>query len=585
MAGRLWPNGLKRRWMVNREGGPAKDLRRRWRSCLVEESPRWAVRRAHWRAMGLTEEDLERPKIAIVNSSSELAMCFRHLDGIAARLKEIIRSAGGVPFEIRTAAPADFITSAGHGGGYVLSARDLIVNDIEVAVEGALLDGMICLSSCDKTVPAHLMAAARLDLPTLIVACGYQPSGEHRGKVVDIEDVFLHASGAAVGACDLREVWEMADRAIQGPGVCPGMGTANSMHMACEALGMALPGSTPVRANSPRMWDVVEEAGRRIVELVREDVKPRQILKPEAFANAVMVMLAVGASINVVKHLQAVAKEARCPVDIYELFAQYEEKVPLLVAVRPNGEHRIEDLEEAGGTLAVLKRLEPLLAAGVPTVAGRTLQEILRDVRVLRDEVVRPLDRPWRKRGTIVILKGSLAPQGAIVRLGSAQDGSIRFSGPAKVYGSQEQALEGLRRGEVRPGQVVVIRGMGPRGRPGMGMVSAFAFALDRAGLSGRVAMVSDGQVSGLLNRGLVVAEVCPEAAEGGPLAWVEDGDRIVIDLEARRVDLEVPPEVLEARRQARSWESPVEEHGWLEMYRKLVRPLRDGAILVESIY
>lgn len=559
----------------------AEGRRMRWRSCLSEESPRWAVRRAHWRAMGLTEEELERPKIAIVNSSSELAMCFRHLDGIAARLKETIRSAGGVPFEIRTTAPADFITSAGHGGGYVLSARDLIVNDIEVAVEGALLDGMICLSSCDKTVPAHLMAAARLDLPTLIVACGYQPSGEYRGEPVDIEDVFLHASGAAAGACDLQQVWEMADRAIRGPGVCPGMGTANSMHMACEALGMALPGSTPVLANSPRMWRTVEEAGRRIVELVLEDVRPRQILQPEAFTNAVLVMLAVGASINVVKHLQAVAKEARCPVDIYELFAQYEEKVPLLVAVRPNGKHRIEELEEAGGTLAVLKRLEPLLIPDVPTVAGRTLREILRDVTVTREEVVRPLHRPWRRRGTLLVLRGSLAPQGALVRLG-AEGGPSRFSGWAKVFESQEQALEGLRKGEVRAGHVVVIRGMGPRGRPGMGMVSAFAFALDRAGLSGRVAMVSDGQVSGLLNRGLVVAEVSPEAAEGGPLAWVKDGDRITIDLEARRVDLEVSSEELEARRRTRTWSSPVEEHGWLEIYRKLVRPLRDGAILVE---
>jgi dihydroxy-acid dehydratase len=317
------------------------------------------------------------------------------------------------------------------------------------------------------------------------------------------------------------------------------------------------------------------------VQIVWDDLRPRQILTPDAVANAVMVLLAVGGSINTVKHLQALAWEARCPVDVYQLFGHYSEIVPLLCAVRPNGEQRIEAFEAAGGTLAVLKRLEPMLFTDVPTVAGRSLRHILEDVPVRGDDVILPLDRPVMRRRTIVVLSGSLAPEGALAKLGPG-DRPLRLAGPAKVYESQEQAFVGLRGGEVQPGQVVVIRGLGPKGRPGMGMVSSFAFALDGAGLSARVAVVTDGQISGLLNRGLVVAEVSPEAAAGGPLAWVQDGDTIVVDVEARRLDLDVPEDTLARRRRRRKPAEPAAERGWLQIYRRLVRPLREGAVLVE---
>src|SRR5215472_8685828 len=258
-------------------------MKKALRSNFEPGSPREAVRRAQWKALGLSDEDLLKPKIAVVNSSSELAICFSHLDGIAKLVKEAVRDAGGLPFEIRTAAPSDFIISAGAAGGYMLASRDLIVNDMEIAIEGAQLDGMICLSSCDKTPPAHLMAAGRFNIPTILVMCGYQPSGHYDGKHVDIEDVFLGSVQAMFGKLSHGELRAMSDNAICGPGVCQGMATANSMHVACEALGMALPGSAPVLANSPKMIAKAAEPGRRIVEMVREDLKPRQILTAGAF--------------------------------------------------------------------------------------------------------------------------------------------------------------------------------------------------------------------------------------------------------------------------------------------------------------
>src|SRR5215467_7824128 len=375
------------------------------RSNFEPGSPREAVRRAQWKALGLTDDDLLKPKIAVVNSSSELAICFSHLDGIARAVKEAVRDAGGVPFEIRTAAPSDFIISAGASGGYMLASRDLIVNDMEIAIEGAQLDGMICLSSCDKTPPAHLMAAGRFNIPTILVMCGYQPSGHYEGKHVDIEDVFLGSVQAMFGKLPKETLKGMCDHAIGGPGVCAGMGTANSMHIVCEALGMALPGSAPVLANSRKMFDFVRRAGRRIVEMVWQDYKPRDIITAGSVRNAVCAVLALSGSINCVKHLQAIATEAEVDVDVYQLFAEYADKVPLLAAIRPNGDGLIEDFERAGGALALLKRLEPFLDLDTRTV-GATRRDTLAVAAVHDDRVIRPLDAPFSTRATILIVRG-----------------------------------------------------------------------------------------------------------------------------------------------------------------------------------
>ncbi len=559
------------------------------RSNYEPGTSRWATRRAMWLALGLSDEDMVKPKIAIVNSSSQLAICFSHLDEIARRAKRAIELAGGVGFEVRTAAPSDFITSAGHRGGYILSARDLITNDIEVQVEGALLDGMICLASCDKTGPGQLMAAARLNIPTIIVACGYQPSGTYKGRHCDIEDVFLAAGHVANGRLSVDELTGMSENAVLGPGVCAGIGTANTMHLACEALGMALPGSTPVRANSEPMWRAVDQAAERIVEMIAEDLKPRDILTPAAFRNAVTAILSVSGSINSVKHLQAIAAEAECDVDVYRLFERLADHVPLLTAIRPNGETSIEEFEDAGGTRAVMKQLagrsappgeESLLDTGARTVTGKTVAQNLDGVTVADEEVIRPPERALGRRPTIVLIRGGLCPEGGIVKLAVADDRRLDFAGPAIVFDSLAQALDAVRGGQVEAGQVVVLRGQGVTGSPGMGMASQLVFALDGAGLTGKVAVVTDGQLSGLVNKGIVVGEVSPEAAKGGPLALVENGDTIRIDVPGRTADLDVAADELTRRKAALQANPPSGEVGWLSVYQRLVRPLPEGAVL-----
>jgi len=556
------------------------------RSNYEPGTSRWATRRAQWLALGLSDEDMLKPKIAIVNTSSQLAICFSHLDEIARRAKRAIEAAGGIGFEVRTAAPSDFIHSAGHRGGYILSARDLITNDIEMQVEGAQLDGMICLASCDKTAPGQLMAAARLNIPTIIVACGYQASGSYQGRHCDIEDVFLAAGHVANGRLSVAELTEMSANAVLGPGVCAGIGTANTMHLACEALGMALPGSTPVRANSEPMWRAVDAAAARIVEMVAEDLKPRDILTPAAFANAVTAILSVSGSINSVKHLQAVAAEAECDADVYRLFETLADGVPLLTAIRPNGETPIEEFEDAGGTRALMKQLEPLLDGDALTVTGATVAANLAGVTVTDSdggsEIIRPPERALGRRPTIVLIRGGLCPDGGIVKLAVADDRRLDFAGPAIVFDSPAASLDALKAGQIKAGQVVVLRGQGVTGSPGMGMASQLVFALDGAGLTGQVAVVTDGQLSGLVNKGIVVGEVSPEAAAGGPLGLVRDGDTIRIDVPGRTADLDVPDAELAERKAALAADPPARpvEVGWLSVYQRLVRPLPEGAVL-----
>ena len=523
------------------------------RSNFEAGSVREASRRAQWKALGLTDADIEKPKIAVVNSSSELAICFRHLDGVAAIVKEAIWAAGGLPFEIRTTAPSDFIIAAGGSGGYILPSRDLVVNDMEIAVEGAQLDGMICLSSCDKTPPAHLMAAGRFNIPTILVICGYQPCGQLDGEPVDIEDVFVGGVQVAFGKLESERLRAMADNAIRGPGVCQGMATANSMHVAVEALGMALPGAAPVRANSPKMIDLARRSGQRIVEMVLEDLKPRDVMTAGAFRNAAAAVLAVSGSINCIKHLQAAAIESGLDLDVYGLFNEIGDDVPALSAVRPNGEDSIEQFEDAGGAHALLKQLEPVLDTGAMTVTGATVADNLAAAVVLDEEVIRPLHRPFSDKPSIVVLHGSLAPESAILKLGVREPGrQSRVTGPAIVFDDGAAAMAAIQDGTVKPGHVLVARGMGLKGGPGMaGPASMILFAVDSADLATEVAFVTDGQLSGLCLKGITVAEVSPEAAVGGPLALVQDGDEITIDADARTLDLHVDEDELARRREA----------------------------------
>jgi len=411
---------------------------------------------------------------------------------------------------------------------------------------------------------------------TFCFGSAHRNTGQH----VDVEEVFLKSGYVASGGVTVGELAAMADVAVRSPGVCAGMGTANSMHVVCEALGMALPGSAPVAASSRKMMDHVRQAGARIVDMVWQDLKPRTIITAGAVRNAVLMVLALSGSINCVKHLQAIATEAELDVDVYQLFADFADKIPLLAAIRPNGEGLIEELEAAGGARAVLKRLERYVDGTALTVTGKSVGDELADVTVKDDRVIRTIDNPLSTRPSINIVRGSLLPGGGIVRLGGVGDRTMKFTGRANIFHSRDEALAAIKQGAVKPGDVVVLRGLGVIGGPGMAMTSAVVFALDGAGLINQVAMITEGQLSGLVNDGLVVGEASPEAAAGGPLAVVENGDTITIDVARKVVDLNVPEAVLAER-----WKKPntfgaQNERGWLRVYQRTVAPVHEGAVL-----
>lgn len=550
------------------------------RSNFEPGTTRWAVRRAQWLALGLTEDDLEKPKIAIVNSSSKLSICFSHLDDIAKTAADAVRAAGGVPFEIRTAVPSDFVTSAGLQGRYLMPTRDLIVNDIEVQVEGAVLDGMVLLSSCDKTTPAHLMAAGRLDIPLIIVPCGYQLGSACDKGAVDIEDVYKSIGKLRAGQMSLAELTAMTCIAIRGPGVCAGLGTANSMHILAEAIGMALPGSTPLRAGSEKNHAVAASSGARIVDMVREGLTPKHILTPQALRNAVRVAVATGCSINCVRHLIATAVEARCDLDVLAEIERAAD-IPQLIAVRPNGPDRIETFDSAGGTLAVMRELGDNLDGNARSVSGQALADTLAaPPLVITDRaIIATLDAPARPEPGLVLLRGNLAPGGAMVKLSGVPAGVRSFRGPAKTFETEADAIQGLESGAVQAGAVIILRYCGPMGGPGTVFAASFMAALVGAGLGTQVAVVTDGELSGL-NSGITVGQIMPEAAEGGPLAAVRDGDMIAIDLSSRTLTLEVAEADLQDRIASLPPYDGGYRRGWLDLYGQLVQPLSRGAVL-----
>lgn len=545
------------------------------RSNFTPGSTRWAVRRAQWSAMGIDWRDQQKPKIAIVNTSSKLSVCFAHLDEVAVRVADAVRAAGGLPFEIRTTAPSDFVTSAGRKARYLMPTRDLIVNDVEAAVEGAVLDGVVFLSSCDKTTPAHLMAAARLDLPAIVVIGGYQRGGTWSGCSVDIDTVYESVGALAAGTMTVDELGELADRAIQGPGVCAGLATANTMHCLAEALGMTVAGSAPVRANSDRMLANATAAGQRIVKMVEQDLTARQVITAKSIENAIEVALALGGSVNCIRHLAAISAEADLDLDVVALFEKHGGDAVQLAAIRPNGAHQVWDLDDVGGIQTVMRTLLPRLHGDALTVDGRTVAQRAESARPADGDVLHPLDDPVNDEPGLIILRGSLAPDGSIVKVAGVGKATRRqFRGPAKVFVGEDDAIAALGDGRIQRGDVIVLRGMGPRGGPGTVFAASFVAALNGAGLGGHVAVVTDGELSGL-NHGLVVGQVMPEAADGGPLAGLDNGDTVTIDLDARRIDTHP---VRDGEPVRATGERP--ERGWLGQYAALVGPVQRGAVL-----
>jgi len=549
------------------------------RSIFEPGSTRSAVRRSQWLAMGLSEADFDKPKVAVVNSSSNISVCYRHLDSVSTVVQQAIRDAGGVAFEIHTVAPSDFITSAGQQGRYLMPSRDLLVNDVEAMVEGAELDAMVLLASCDKTTPAQLMAAGRLNVPSIVVPCGYQLGSSCGDHGVDIEDVYKSVGTVKAGRMTVDELEEMTRRAIRGPGVCAGLATANTMHCLAEALGMALPGSAPIRAGSDRMYDNAKAAGRRIIELVEQGLSPRAVMTPAAFRNAVSFAVAVGGSVNCVRHLVATAIESECRVDVLAELRRIAPAIPQLTQIRPNGPDRIEDLERAGGCAGVLRELRSLLELDAVTVSGETLGDILDRTPDPDRSIIRPLEDPFYDEPGLILIDGNLAPEGAIVKLSAVPRSIRRFAGPARVFEDEAEAIEGLQSGTVRPGDVVVLRMLGPVGGPGTVFAASFMAALVGAGLGDQVAVVTDGELSGL-NSGITIGQVMPEAAAGGPLAVVRDGDQVIIDISRHSIQLDIDENELTQR--LAKWVPNLKpaRPGWLSLYRQLVQPLSRGAVL-----
>lgn len=556
------------------------------RSNFEPGTTRWAVRRAQWLAMGIKEEDFDKPKIAVVNSSSGLSICYQHLDDVSRVVQQAIRAAGGLPFEIRTVAPSDFVTSAGRKARYLMPSRDLLVNDIEVQVEGAELDGMVLLASCDKTTPGQLMAAGRLNVPAVVVTCGYQLGGECRGKSVDIEDLYNSVGTYKAGKIDLDLLREMTCQAIKGPGVCAGLATANTMHIMAEALGMAMTGNAPIRAGSERLDQYARMAGQQIVKLIEQNIRPRDILTPAAFRNAIRVAQALGTSVNTVRHLTAIAIEARADVEIISEFEKLASTAVQITQVRPNGPDRIEDLDHAGGCAGAMRQLRPIIDLDVMTVTGKTLADNLDMTPEPDARIIHPLSDPFRGEPGLAIIRGNLAPDGAVVKISAVPAAVRRFEGVAKIYETEDDAIAGLEKHEISEGQAIVLRNMGPKGGPGTVFACSFMAALVGAGFSAGVAVITDGELSGL-NSGITVGQVMPEAAEGGPLALLHDGDHVVIDLNLDQLSINMLVGEEEIARRRAEWApAPLnpDERGWLAMYHQLVQPLSQGAVLGKRV-
>lgn len=487
------------------------------------------VRRAQWGAIGLPDDAVERPKIAVVNSSGGFSICYAHLDEIAAAVASGIEQQGGVSFEVRTGGPSDGIFFSAGRGRHLVRAREAITEDIVTSVDGAGLDGMVLLASCDSTTPAQLLAAVRLDLPTIVLACGYQAPGRYRDKAVNLFDVYERMGDVERGRMPASEIEELAACAIGSPGVCPGMGTANTFHMLTEALGIALPGSTPICGGSARLRDCARRVGERIVDMIGQGPSALEILTPAAFRNAIRFAIAVGGAPSSVSQLGTVAAAAGLDVDIRRIITQESQSIPLLAAIEPNGRHGIDELEAAGGAAAVLKQLEGHLEGDAPTVSGETLRENLARQDADPSDVVHTLADPLARQPGLALLSGELAPRGAYVRPPVGEYAAKQFTGPARHIASAADAMAALVRGDIHDGDVIVFDGN----------ADDFACCLAGTELHGRVAIVAAGGFSGL-SRGLVVGLFEDPGQAGSPLAAVEEGVGIRIDLE--RLVLERAP-------------------------------------------
>jgi dihydroxy-acid dehydratase len=536
-----------------------------------------AYPRALYRPMGFDDADFEKPLIGIANSWSELNPGHYHLRRLAESVKEGVRDSGGMPVEFNTVAPCDGIAQ-GRGMHYILPLRDVIAASIELMAGANRLDGIVMLGTCDKIIPAMLIAAARIDLPTVIVTGGPMVPAEHNGKTVVLSDVKEAMGRYKAGLISEAEFHALECKACGGPGACAFMGTANTMAGIVEALGLCLPGCATMPATDPRRADLCRASGRRVVELVQQGLTARRMLSQASLENGVKVCLALGGSTNATLHLPALADEVGADLTL-DTFDRLGRTTPLIAKFKPASPLTVVDLHQAGGIPAALSLLSPLLALDVPTVAGKTIGQIAAGATLLRDDVLHPLDAPLEPEGGIAVLKGNLAPRGAVVKQSAIHPDMLYHVGPARVFESEDEVRETLLSRDVKPGDVLIIRNEGPAGGPGMRELSIPAAMLVGMGLGDSVAMITDGRYSGA-TRGPCIGHVTPEAYAGGPIAVVEEGDLIEINIPDRRLELRVPSETIELRLAAWQPREPAIATGFLATYTHMVGPADRGAVM-----
>ncbi len=514
-------------------------------SNTIKEGVERAPHRSLLRALGLSSQSIRHPFVAIVNSWNEIVPGHIHLKRLANAAKEGVRSAGGTPFEFDTIGVCDGLAMGHQGMKYSLASREIIADSIEAMIKAHCFDAMILISSCDKIVPGHLMASARLNIPSIFITGGPMMPGRYRGRSVDVMTMFEAVGEFQKGQISKDELRRLEECACPGPGSCAGLFTANTMACLTEALGMSMPRCAATHATDSSKIELAKESGRRIMSLLRNGVLPSDIMTEEAFENAITVDMALGGSTNTVLHLSKIAREFGMKITV-DTFDEISRRTPHICDLRPSGQYFMREFELAGGIPALLKRLEPRLNLNVLTVTGKTLKRLVRDYRVLDDKLIRPLSNPIHSEGGIAILKGNLAPQGAVVKYSSVPTNMLRFTGPAVVFDSEEEAVKGIER-KVEEGDAVVIRYEGPIGGPGMREMLVPTSLIVGMGLSDKVAILTDGRFSGA-TRGPCIGHVAPEAAMKGPIAALEQGDIIEIDVPNRRLGVRLPRRTIKQR-------------------------------------
>ncbi|MBN2108603.1 MAG: dihydroxy-acid dehydratase [Deltaproteobacteria bacterium] len=549
------------------------------RSDKMKKGLEKAPHRSLFKAMGYTDEEISRPLIGVVNSKNEIIPGHIHLDIIADAVKAGIRMAGGTPVEFSTIGVCDGIAMNHEGMKYSLASRELIADSVEVMAMAHPFDGLVLIPNCDKIIPGMLMAALRLNIPAVVVSGGPMLAGRVGSREVDLITVFEGVGGVKAGKITEDELKELEDNACPGCGSCAGMFTANSMNCLSEALGLGLPGNGTIPAVHAARVRLAKKAGMKVMELVEKDIKPRDIATPAAFRNAMAVDMALGCSTNTVLHVPALAHEAEIELSL-DTFNEVSAKTPHLCSLSPAGPVHIQDLDLAGGIMGVMKELSKagLIDESVMTATGAPLAESLKRASVKNYDVIMPLDKPHHKQGGIAILRGNLAPDGAVVKQSAVADEMLRSKGTARVFNSEEDAVAAILGGQIKAGNVVVIRYEGPKGGPGMREMLTPTSTIAGMGLDKAVSLITDGRFSGG-TRGAAIGHVSPEAAEGGAIGLVEDGDVIEIDIPACSISLKVDDKVLAERRA--TWKAPKPKitKGYAYRYSQMVTSASTGAV------